>query len=285
MAKLRCVKRNCLSVALVAVLAGLLPSEVAAQDVGRDSSAAAAPPAAFTRVEAARFAGVAALGGLAYLVDGQVRDALRNRSPASTGLLEGMSEFSYYYGEPGVAVLGIALWGAGLATNRPTVAVSGFRAMEAVAVSGLVTVVLKELTGRARPDVPPNAKDDWQLSRTLGRSGNDYKAMPSGHATVVFAFATAVTGAVAERAPQHTRTVALTTYGLATLTAWQRMYDDRHRLSDVTVGAGIGVVTALAITRWHATRPANRIDRVFLRPVLAPAAGGGMRVGVSLLPR
>jgi membrane-associated phospholipid phosphatase len=270
---------------VAAVLTALLPSGAVAQATGRDSSVIAEPPGAFTRVEAVRFAGVAALGGLAYLVDAPVRDALRDRSPDSGGLAEGLSEFGYYYGEPGVAVLGLAMWGAGLATGRPTLAVSGFRAMEAVAVSGLVTVVLKELTGRARPEVPPNAKDDWQLTRTLGRTGNDYKAMPSGHATVAFAFATAVTGAVAARAPQHTRVVALTTYGLATLTAWQRMYDDRHWLSDVTVGAGIGTVTALAITRWHATRPDNGIDRFFLRPVIAPAAGGGMRLGVSLLPR
>lgn len=274
-----------MSVTLLAVLMALLPGDALAQGAVGDSLPPADPPGAITRVEVARFAGVAALGGLAYLADDPVRDGLRGRSAESTGLLHGMNKFGYYYGEPGVAVLGLAMWGAGLATQRPALAVSGFRAMEAVAVSGMVTVVLKELTGRARPDVPPNAKDDWQLSRTLGRSGNDYKAMPSGHATVAFAFATAVTGAVAERAPRHTRAVALTTYGLATLTAWQRMYDDRHRLSDVTVGAGVGVVTALAITRWHATRPDNGIDRVFLRPVLGPAAGGGMRVGVSLLPR
>lgn len=270
-------------VVLLALL--LLPGAVSAQGAAPDSSSAAKPPGAFTRVEAARFAGVVALGGLAYLVDAPVRDGLRRRPPEDAGLLNGISEFGYYYGEPGVAVVGVAMWGIGLATERPTLAVSGFRAMEAVAVSGLVTVVLKELTGRARPEIPPNAKDDWQLSRTLGRTGNDYKAMPSGHATVAFAFATAVTGAVAQRAPEHTRVVALTTYGLAAVTAWQRIYDDRHWLSDVTVGAGIGTVTALAITRWHATRPDNRIDRFFLRPVVAPAAGGGMRFGVSLLPR
>jgi membrane-associated phospholipid phosphatase len=286
MAKLRCVNRNCSFLALLAALLVHLPAAAVAQGAARDSMPGGAePPGAFTRVEAVRFAGVAALGGLAYLADGQVRDALRNRSAGETGVLPAMNSFAYYYGEPGVAVLGIAMWSTGLVTKRPTLAVTGFRAMESVAVSGLVTSVVKELTGRARPDVPPHAKDDWQLSRTLWRTGNDYKAMPSGHATVAFAFATAVTGAVADLAPQHTRTVAITTFGLATMTSWQRIYDDRHRLSDVTVGAGVGVVTALAIRRWHATRPDDPIDRFFLRPVIAPATGGGMLVGMSILPR
>ena len=90
-----------------------------------------------------------------------------------------------------------------------------------------------------------------------------------------------MTSEVARRAPEHARWVGITTYSLAVTTAYARMHDDRHWLSDVTVGAGIGTVTAWAITRWHATRPDNPIDRILLRPVVA-ASPLETRVGVSV---
>jgi membrane-associated phospholipid phosphatase len=61
------------------------------------------------------------------------------------------------------------------------------------------------------------------------------------------------------------------------------MHDDRHWLSDVTVGAGIGTVTALAIRRWHETRPENAIDRIFLRPVVESSPFGGTKLGVQVV--
>lgn len=250
---------------------------------GRDSTAVP-PPGAFTWVEARRFAGVAALGGLAYLVDDAARDALRERAGSATDLTDALSSVGYYYGDPGVAVLAVAMWGSGRLANRPVLAASGFRGMEAIAVSGVVVSVLKGLTGRARPEVPPHEKDDWRIFRGLEGDDSDYFSMASGHAAVSFAFATAVTGEVARRAPHAARAVGVTTFGLAAVTSWQRMHADRHWLSDVTVGAGIGMVTALAIARWHETRPTNAIDRVFLGPTVMAAPDGALAVGFSLGP-
>ena len=298
-AKLRGVNRVRLFAASIALLSGTL-GQVDAQAAPGDTLAAPAPtvpmpmlpspptpkpPPAFSRVEAARFAGVAALGGLTYIGDHQVRTALRSRSGDDGTAVDGFARVVYYYGEPGVALLALGMWGTGQVASRPTLAVSGLRGMEAIAVSGLVTIVLKELTGRARPDVPPNAKDDWRFARAFGESNNDYQSMASGHATVAFAFATAVTQAVAERAPQHARVVGVSTFALATATSWERVRSDRHWASDVVVGAGVGTVTALAIARWHATRPDNVIDRVLLRPVVSPTADGGVHVGVTLRRR
>jgi len=154
-----------------------------------------------------------------------------------------------------------------------------------VTVSGAVTALLKMTFGRARPYLSPTAPDDFRLFRGAEITTGGYSSMPSGHTTAAFAFASAVTGEVRLRAPEHARTVGILTYGAATMTAYARMHDDRHWLSDVAVGAGIGTVTGWAITRWHATRPENPIDRVFLRPVIAPSPLGGMRIGVAMRTR
>lgn len=276
-----------LRTSLTALAALLLtgPLSLTAQGAVRDSIASARPPAAFSMVEAKRFAVVAALGGIASLGDQSARDAVRGAGPQGNGGLEAIAEFGNAWGQPGVLGLGFALWGGGLVAKRPTVAASGLRAIEALTVSGTVTSLLKMTFGRARPYLSPDAPDDFRLFRGAQYRDGRYSSMPSGHATAAFAFASAVTSEVRLRAPQHARTVGVLTYGAAAATAYARMHDDRHWLSDVTVGAGIGTVTGWAITRWHATRPDNPIDRVLLRPVIAPSPYGGMRVGLTMQTR
>jgi membrane-associated phospholipid phosphatase len=273
---------------LLMALAALVyagPNVLGAQSAPRDSATAERPPAAFSMVETKRFTVVAALGGLAYLGDQAARDAVRGAGPQGNSALGAVTEFGNAWGQPGVVGLGLALWGGGLVAKKPTVAASGLRAIEAIAVSGTVTSLLKLTFGRARPYLSPTAPDDFQFGRGAEYRDGRYSSMPSGHATAAFAFASAVTGEVRLRAPQHARTVGLLTYGAAAATAYARMHDDRHWLSDVTVGAGIGTVTGWAITRWHATRPENPIDRALLRPVIAPSPYGGMNVGFTLQTR
>ena len=243
------------------------------------------PPPAFSRVEVARFGIVVGLGGIAYLADNAARDGARGAGAQGSRVLDALTDFGNAYGSPGVVGLGTAMWLGGLVANRPTIAASGLRAIKTITVSGFVTQAIKNAAGRARPDVPPNRRDDWQLLRGARTPGGDYESMASGHTTAAFAFAAAVTAEVKLRAPEHARLVGITTYGLAALTAYSRMHDDRHWLSDVTVGAGVGVVTGWAITRWHATRPDNRIDRYLLRPSISASADGSARLGISVLLR
>ena len=204
---------------------------------------------------------------------------------ASGNVGAALADIGNLYGSPGAITLGWVMWGGGLVAKRPTLAASGLRALEAITISGFVTKALKESMGRARPYVAVDGRADWQLFRGARSSTGEYESFASGHATAAFAFAAAVTGEVALRAPEHARAVGVVTFGLAGLTAYARMHDDVHWLSDVTVGAGIGTVTALAIRRWHATRPDNAIDRWLLRPVIAPSPFGGTRVGFEILTR
>jgi membrane-associated phospholipid phosphatase len=158
-----------------------------------------APPPAFSRVEAARFGVVLGLSGLAYLGDEAARRTVRSEATQGSGLLRGATDFGNAFGQPGVLGLGALMWGGGLLGHRPTIAASGLRALEAIVVSGVVTQAIKEVAGRARPEVAPDARDDWQLLRGAREEGGDYESFASGHATAAFAFAAAVTDEVARR--------------------------------------------------------------------------------------
>lgn len=242
-----------------------------AQDAPADS--ALRPSPAFGWPEARGFGLTFAAGGLAYLADESLRDAVRGSGPQGSTLLDGLADGAYVYGSPGVLVLSAVLYGGGLVAKKPVVAAAGFRGLESIGISGLVTGAIKGVTGRARPETSPDDAGSFVFRRGE-RKGGDYQSLPSGHATAAFAFATAVHLEVRRRAPQHARWVGALSYGAAVITAYSRMHDDRHWLSDVVVGAGIGSVTAAAIHRWHATRPAGPIDGLFLKPVLAPRRDG-----------
>lgn len=236
------------------------------------------PSPAFGAPELRGFAVTFAAGGLAYFADQAVRDAVRGSGPQGSSVLDVVAGYGNPYGSPGVMVLSAVLYGGGLLAKRPVIAATGLRGLEAIAVSGLVTATLKGMAGRKRPAISPDDPGSFAWLRGM-REGGDYQSVPSGHSTAAFAFATATYLEVKRRAPRHARWVGIAVYGSAVATAYGRMHDDRHWLSDVVTGAGIGSVTAAAIYRWHATRPADPIDGFFLKPVLAPRRDG---IGVGL---
>jgi membrane-associated phospholipid phosphatase len=75
-------------------------------------------------------------------------------------------------------------------------------------------------------------------------SGND--AFPSGHATLAFALATSLSDEI------HNPWVSVILYTGAAGTAWSRLNDQRHWLSDVLMGSAIGITGAKVIGgRWR----------------------------------
>jgi membrane-associated phospholipid phosphatase len=176
--------------------------------------------------------GVAAL----LLADQPVRRAAeRNRSPTTDDLAAAVR----HMGQPEVyGTVGLGLISAGLLTRRPALARAGARAGTAVALAAAVELSLKGLIGRARPDSGLGAFHFAPLSGS--------QSLPSGHAALSFALATSLADDV--RPPW----LRVGLYGLATATAWSRVNDDRHWVSDVAAGALIGVTAAKLVNgRWR----------------------------------
>jgi len=260
--------------ALVVVgLAMLLPGRADAQE-SRTADSLVRPAPVVMRRDLLIIGAGAGLAFLAQKSDLRVRNEVRSAAWQDQGPLGTLASAGNAWGGSAALALGLGLWGGGVYTRHENVAAVGVRGVEAIVVSGLVTKVLKAGFGRSRPRVTPT--DAWDVE--FGRGwDNDHESFPSGHSTAAFAFAAAVTSETARRAPDRAVLIGAGTFTLAGVTAFARMYDDAHWLSDVTMGAAIGMASGWAVTRWHATRPGNRLDALLL-----PGRDGRTLVGATI---
>jgi membrane-associated phospholipid phosphatase len=113
----------------------------------------------------------------------------------------------------------------------------------AVAVSSLVTEVLKYCIGRGRPFVGGEA-NAFHFSHFAGNPA--YYSFPSGHATTAFALAFAVS-VVWPKAR-----LAMAAYAL--IIAATRLVLLAHHPSDVVAGAMVGIIGAMFVRYWFAAR-------------------------------
>ena len=142
-------------------------------------------------------------------------------------------------GEP-LVVFGVpaALVTAGLISGRKNLARSGVRVLTSVVLAGVITTGGKVVTGRLRPDE--------SATQYSFKPFTYHDSFPSGHATMAFALATSLASEI--RQPWASAVL----FAGATGTAWSRLNDHRHWLSDVLAGATVGVTAANFIEgRWR----------------------------------
>jgi membrane-associated phospholipid phosphatase len=233
-----------------------------AVSAGALASAPASGQARTRSGDAVVWIGSAALLGGSVLLDRTIEAGVQDGGGTR---LEWLSDRLNYLGRPqyAAAALGATWVGARLAHAPRTAEGAGHVAI-ALLASGAANGALKTIVGRERPAFtddphqfrPFNAKDRWQ-------------SFPSGHATVAFSLA----AAISEEAGRPWVTAA--TYGTATLVGWSRVYEDRHWASDVVGGALVGV----AASRWTIhTLHARRVSGDSARSTVAvsPLPGGLM---------
>jgi len=128
---------------------------------------------------------------------------------------------------------GAFYWG-GLAIGRSGWRRTGIEIIEAYAISGAGTQLMKHIIGRDRPFA-----GNGPYHVTGPSLHNEHLSFPSGDATKSFAFAS-VLAAEARSFP-----VTVIVYGLAAATAFQRMHHEDHWLSDVIGGGAWGTAVGL----------------------------------------
>jgi hypothetical protein len=153
---------------------------------------------------------------VAHSYDSAVKDYAQTHGLMSKDL----SRFGDLYGGRYAHwVLFSGLFADGLARSvpRPELKRQFTYAFSAMAVNGVITAGLKVAVGRKRPN------------------GRGYRSFPSGHTSHSFTVAT-----IAEEI--WGPSVGVPAYLIGGLVALQRIHDNKHYLSDVIAGAGLGTV-------------------------------------------
>jgi len=165
-------------------------------------------------------------------VDGWVQDRRSPGSDDAARVFRNGGQPAVAFGIPGALLI------AGVVSHRPALTRSGERVLASVVLAGLTTGAIKESVGRVRPI----ATTDQYLFRPF----THHDAFPSGHATIAFALATSLSAEI--RRPWATALL----YAGATGTAWSRLNDHRHWLSDVMAGAAVGITAGKMMEgRWR----------------------------------
>ncbi len=103
-------------------------------------------------------------------------------------------------------------------------------------------------------------------SHQLRPDGSDYNSFPSGHTAEAFASAELLRMEYKDRSPGY----GIAGYGVAAVTGYLRMYNNKHWLSDVLAGAGFGIAsTKIAYWAYSKLRPhfySKKKNEAFILP-------------------
>lgn len=165
-------------------------------------------------------------------------EMMKDRSLENRGVMR----FGTFYGDA-VAPLafGTGLLAYGLIDNNKFTKRFGYELIQSIAYSGVITSILKLTIGRERPGYSGGEFNFSPFSLKSDR----FQSLPSGHATVAFAVSTVLASKF------ENGWLKALCYVPAVITAYSRVYNNRHWASDVFIGAFIGHYVARFVVEMH----------------------------------
>ena len=237
-----------------------------------------APRAVFSRSDLVLAVGLVGGAVAAMPFDERVAQWLQRPSFHQTAALHNTSTRIEDLALPGGYVAGYVLYGLGAVTaNEPTLG-AGFHTVGAVLVASHVGDAIKAVVGRARPSASPDAE---QYAFGAGFANSAQYSFPSGHTTVAFAAATAISEELSAHNQASVRVIAPLLYTGATLVGLSRMYNDAHWASDVVAGAAVGTFTARLLVREAYAHPGNIFDAAAVHAIMTVDRNGRALLGFS----
>jgi membrane-associated phospholipid phosphatase len=199
---------------------------------------------------------VGVLGGSAILIyayDRQLQDFVQDHK---SNVLGSLADVTNYLGNGYVVLPAEALlycYGA-LAEDEKARRIS-LEMLESFAIVGVTVNTIKFLTHRHRPSAS-DSPDIWD-----GPSFSSHNiAFPSGHSSVAFSWATVLAEEFKDKP-----VIGIVSYALATCTSFARVYNNKHWVSDVFVGAVLSHFITKKIVSLHADNDGRSIS---VRPTL-----------------
>ena len=186
--------------------------------------------------------------------------ALRNREAIESPAIS----FANEYGNLWYPALGtLATYGLGLAFEDESMRTFARKTTTSLLIAGGITTVFKSIIGRSRPftnegggQFSPFTLNDSRLS------------FPSGHSTVAFVMSASLSKVI----DRWWADVLL--YGLATGTAYARMHNDRHWLSDTVLGAAIGYYAVQWVYDAEKHETDGEKNKMAFLPIIQPYSIG-----------
>lgn len=165
----------------------------------------------------------------AYLMDNSINKYFENNKRKE---LSSYTNIMNLLGDKWIILpLNLASYGSGWAFNDNKLQETSLNAFKSILATGILTGGIKQISGRARPslDMGPNFYRPFPIFR---ENKSKFKSLPSGHASLAFAFFTPF-------AEEYSGWL----YLIPASVAFNRVYKNKHWTSDVILGGTIGFLT------------------------------------------
>jgi membrane-associated phospholipid phosphatase len=239
--------RLCIALAALILVPGRLasqqpdsvPKSLPAESLVADTGIKAARQQVLAEAHVVRWyevaIGVGGVGALMALDEPLQRHAQSHRTDTKDDIA---SIFTQEGEAPYYAGISLGVLGVGLLSGNAEIRRAGMRMVASLAVSFTAAEGLKFVIGRARPDSGLGA---FHFDPFSGSA-----SFPSGHVTAAFAIATSLSDDIKKPL------VSVLLYTAATGTAFARINDNRHWLSDTAMGMELGIFSAKLVNgHWR----------------------------------
>jgi hypothetical protein len=228
--------------------------------VVQDAGSFATSPLRFSPTDCAYAAGLGGALALLMTQDQGIKNRVGRRTTAT--LNDDFWDFPTRYGSVKYAnIFALTMYGVGLFSRMDDVRITGRLLFESLTLSGGSVMVFRFIAGRSRPygSNKPSQFNWFEWS-------NETQSFPSGHTVVAFALSTVL----AERIDNIWARIGL--YGLASLTAFARVYNNQHWTSDVVAGAALGMAGGFHVVHRENARATGSLTSS--RFMLVPSVAG-----------
>ena len=223
------------------------------KSIPKDAWALIKAPVGWSKKEWIIASGAVTMTTLLMVGDVRVRDFFQNNKSH-------FSEQVSYYSEKGgsQAPIGLAAtYLLGTILKNKKLKKASTLAFSSLLISGVLVQGLKQVFSRTRPYA---ALNQWEFQGPGKLRGSDNVSFPSGHTAAAFSIAASIATIY------DSKLVKILAYSAATLTGLSRIHDNKHWMSDVFMGALIGTVSGIFITKRHIMMKPN--SRVKLAPTI-----------------